>query len=100
MSDGFKGAVGEAVKTTNEAVIKPLTDEVGKAIEEGFQAVTGKQLTPQQIAQKQQQDQKKIADAQRKIQYWKQIEEAKSAVRSKQQQVQIQTQQVKQQESQ
>ncbi len=76
MSDGdggFKSAVAEAV-------IKPARDEVGKVIEVAGQAVSGKTPTPQQTLQKQQEDQKKIADVQRRIQWWKNIEAQQKTV--------------------
>ncbi len=68
MNDGgVRGAVAEAV-------IKPVKDEIGQAIEVGVQSVTGKTPTPQQTLQKQQEDQKKMADVQRRLQWWKNIE--------------------------
>lgn len=99
-SGGSKGAVAEAGKVVNEAVVKPVLDEVGKAIEEGFQSVTGKTPTPQQTQQRQADDQKKLAEATRKIEWWKQIEVQQAAVRQQKTQEQVQTQQVKTEEQQ
>ena len=42
MSDGIKGAA----QLIGEAVIKPVVDEVGKAIEEGVQTATGLKTAP------------------------------------------------------
>lgn len=59
MSDGFKSAA----QLIGEAVVKPVTDEVGKMVEQGVQSITGSQkqdpqnkndggkVDPQKIAQ-------------------------------------------------
>lgn len=101
MSDGgFKGSVAEAVKTVNEAVVEPVKDEVGQLREAGVQAVTGFQSDPQKQFRKQQEEQKKLADAQYKITWWKQIAAQQASLRQQNQQEQMQKQQEKQQEKQ
>lgn len=62
------GPVRNAASQVGEAIVKPVSDEVGKAIEEGVQAITGNykqpqaqdpNLNPAVQAQKQQLDNKK-----------------------------------------
>jgi len=101
MSDGVKGAVAEAAKTVGEAVVKPVADEVGQVIEVGAQSVFGKIPSQQNQQQKQRQDQLKIAEAQRRINWWKQIAaQQKSSqqgqVQEKMAKSQQQTQEIKQ----
>ncbi len=107
MSDGFKGTMANVA----EAVVKPVVDEVGQALEVGVQSVlnTGPQKTqdPKQAQVQQQQQQQKVAqtqndlsEARRKIQYWKELEAAQATVRQDQKQVQTQQQQANQQEAQ
>ncbi len=95
MSDGGNapGNVAEAVNTVKEAVVKPVKDEIGELIEAGVQAVTGSNDDPQKQALKQQKHQEKLADAQRKLQWWKQIEAQQAAVRQQKQQETVQKQQ-------
>lgn len=57
---------GGALKGAGETVVKPVTDEVGEAIEQGVATATAPVLTPQQKAQQQQQvQQKQIEDRQK-----------------------------------
>lgn len=91
---GIKGAVAESI-------VKPIKDEVGQIIEVAGQSVSGRGPTPQQALQKQQEDQKKIAGIQRRIQWWRNIEaQQKSAqvgqVQEKMAKSQQQTQEIKQ----
>lgn len=78
---GIKGAIGQIPAELGETVIKPVVDEVGKAIEQGVQSVIGSQLTPGQLQQKELDRQKKLANARRVIEHYKRIEEAQRAVR-------------------
>lgn len=41
--------------------LAPVKDAVGQALEQGVQSVVGPQLTPQQLQEKQQKDQKQLA---------------------------------------
>lgn len=93
MADG--GTKGAFV----EAVVKPVADEIGKALEQGAQAIAGKTPTTQQIQQKQMQDQKDIADTQRKIDYWKQIAQAQAQVRQVKKQEDVEKNQEKKEEA-
>ncbi len=40
MADGL---IGNAARALGEAVVKPVSDEVGKMVEDGVQSITGKQ---------------------------------------------------------
>lgn len=82
MSDGDGGIKGAVV----EAIIKPVKDEVGKVLEVAGQSVSGRGPTPQQTLQKQAEDQKKIIDIQRRLQWWRNIEaQQKGSVTAKKQ---------------
>lgn len=87
MSDGAKSGVGQAVADISEAVIKPVTDEVGKAIEEGAQAVTGtgthqaKPIDPAEQKRKQEEEIKKKQWAMNVISWNQQLDSAQQKVR-------------------
>lgn len=76
---GFQKATGEIVQTVGE-VAKDIKDAVGEALEQGVQSVTNTQLTPQQIQQKQQEDQNKLAEARRKIEWLKNVDSQQKQV--------------------
>jgi|SRR3989344_1618592 len=73
----FGGEVIEAIKETGNEVV----DAVGEAIEQGVQSVIGPKLTPQQIQQKQQQDQRDLAETRRRISWLRNIDEEQKKVR-------------------
>ncbi len=100
MADGgvaVKQFAGEMGKATSE-VVKEAKDEIGKAIEAGVQSVVGTQLTSQQIQQKQAEEQQKLAEARRKIEYWKKIDQEQKTLRGKEKQIQLQREQAEEQE--
>ncbi len=86
MSDGIKGAVADTAQDISEGVVKPVRDEVGKAIEEGVQSVVGtpKALDPAAQQQKQQDEQKRLAWARHVINWYKNIQNAQEKVRAEQ----------------
>lgn len=96
-----KPMIGSAIKTVGEAIVKPVADEVGKALEQGVQSVVSgpqsqqPQFTQGQIEQKRADEQSKYTEAQRKIQFWKKLDEEQRGVRE----TQRQTVQAKQQET-
>lgn len=104
---GIKQVTEETAQTVGE-VAKDVKDEIGRAIEQGVQSVAGTQLTPQQLQpfdsaqgkQKQLEDQQKLAEARRKIDYWKKIEQEQKKVREEEKQKQLQIQQFEEQEKQ
>ncbi len=75
--------IGGTFEDVSDAVIKPVSDEVGKAIESGVQSVVSgpKQLTPQQLQQKQTDKTNQLAEARRKIAWWRNLDEAQRKVR-------------------
>ena len=92
----FSGEVVEAVKQ----VATDFKDVVGEMIEQGMQSVAGLTLTPQQIQQKQQEDQKDLAQARWKIEQLKKIDQEQKQVRRVNQQKEQQRLQSEQQEKQ
>ncbi|MDD5147640.1 MAG: hypothetical protein PHV63_03800 [Candidatus Daviesbacteria bacterium] len=102
MADGgsaIKQFGGEVAQVVGE-VAKDVKDSVGQAIEQGVQSVVGTQLTPQQIQQKQLEDQKKLAETRRKIDFYKQTDQAQKQVREENKQKEMQKLQNQQQEEQ
>ncbi len=88
MADGIKGIAADI----SEAVVKPVSDEVGKAIEQGVQSVikgpgqnspSNQQINPQQIKQE---EQVKLAETRRKLDWWKNLADAQNKVRAEQKQ--------------
>lgn len=98
----FVKPIGGTFEDVGDAVVKPVADEVGKAIEQGVQAVvTGpKQLTPQQLQQKQVDKTNNLQEARRKIAWWRNLDEAQRKVREAEKQKQMQSLQVTQQQQQ
>lgn len=88
------GAIKQAVADIGEAVVKPVTDEVGKAIEEGAQSVAGgqqaKQLDPAVQQAKAVEEQKRRAWAVHVIEWNKKIQEEQQKVRQGQKQEEMQ----------
>lgn len=78
-------------------VAKDIKDAVGEMIEQGVQSVAGPRLTPQQIQQKQLQDQKDLAKVRRNIEWLKRVDEEQKRVREQNKQKEIQRLQTQQQ---
>lgn len=98
MSDGIKAGIGQMAGDVREAVVKPVADEVGKAIEEGVQSVvSGPKVQDPQAQQKQQEkqveEQKRKAWAIRVIDWNKKLNDEQQKVRQQQQQKQQSEQQ-------
>lgn len=90
--------LGGTFEDINEAVVKPVTDEVGKAIEIGVKSVMGTptptSAPPQDPSQAKLEDQKKYAEVKRKIDFWKKLDEEQKRIRDEQKQKQLQQRQV------
>ncbi len=94
MADGGKGPISGLRQNIGEAIVKPVVDEVGKALELGAQSVLNKspqqpqtttpQLDPAQQQQIQMQEQVGLTDARRKIKYWQDLSAAQAKVREDQ----------------
>ena len=81
------GTFEDVSETINQSVVKPVTDEVGKAIEAGIQSVVGgSTVTPQDKQKKNLEDQQKIAQWRWRLQKLKELEEAQTKVREEQKQ--------------
>lgn len=81
-------------------VVRDVKDEVGQMIEQGVQSVAGKQLTPQQVQQKQQEDQKELAKVRRNIAWYKNLDDSQKMVREQNRQKEATRLQNQQQEKQ
>lgn len=86
----------ETTETVGE-VAKDVKDAVGQALEQGVQSITGSQLTPQQIQQKQQAEQKRLSDTRKWLQ---DVEIAQQKVRAENKQKEEQRLQAQKQEEQ
>lgn len=96
MADSFGGAVKQNIGEISEAVVKPVTDEVGKAIEQGAQSVVGvnpKPVDPMVEQKKQEEELKRKQWAMQTIQRYKEIDEAQKKVRQEQKQKETQVKQ-------
>lgn len=104
MADGVKGTLSQLGADIQEAVVKPVTDEVGKALETGVKTVIhGPQSTPVDPnlqAQKKVEEEKRKQWAHRVIDWHKNLANEQHKVRMQKQQKQTEETQVKQQEEQ
>jgi hypothetical protein len=104
MSDGAKSGLSQITSDISEAVIKPISDEVGKALESASGSIMGgssspPKLDPKAQAQRKQQDEQKKLQAMQVINNWQQKLEADIAkVRQEKDQKEHQRLQVQQQE--
>ena len=84
-----------------EAVVKPVSDEVGKAIEQGVQStVSGPQIDPAVQQQKQLEEQKKRNEAIWVINKYKKLDQAQLQVRQEARQKEMQKKQEEEQQKQ
>lgn len=97
------GRIGDFVEEIEQAageVVEDVRDQVGEAIEQGVQSITGKQLTPQQIQQQQEEDQKQLMEARKKVKWHQDVQLAQLKVREEEKQKQVQRKQQEQEEEQ
>lgn len=95
------GALKQAAVDVGEAVAKPVSDEVGKAIEQGVQStVASPQIDPAAQQQKQEEDQKRRDWAIKVIEWNKNLQASQAKVREEQQQKELQKKQEEEQEKQ
>lgn len=92
------GQFREEVQETAGEVVKDVKDSVGQMIEQGIQSVKAPQLTPQQVQQKQLEDQKNLVEARRKIQWYKDLATAQKKVRDQEKQKWMQKREQQQEE--
>lgn len=92
MSDGAKANIGQILTDISEAVVKPVTDEVGKAIEEGTQSIVGSGQYSQNPPNPAEQQKKKLEEQKRKD--WAlRVIDWNSAIQSQQQKIRQENQQ-------
>ena len=94
------GKFSDELEQTATEVAKDFKDAVGEAIEQGVQSVSAPILTPQQIQQKQQEDQKDLVEARRKINFFTKTDQEQKKVREENRQKEQQRLQDQQQEEQ
>ena len=94
------GQFKDEIEQVSGEVAQDVKDSVGEAIEQGVQSVIGTTLTPQQIQQKQMEEQKQLAEARRKIEWYKRIDQEQKLIRQKEQQEKMQKQQEETQQKQ
>lgn len=93
MADSVMGGMGQITGEVGETVKEvavDVKDAVGEAIEQGVKSVVGTPLTPQQIQQKQQEDQKKLAETRRKIDWLKNVDQEQRRVQQENKQKEAQ----------
>lgn len=102
MADGVGGVkqFAEELGQTAGEVVKDIKDSVGEVLEQGVQSVTGTQLTPQQIQQKETERQKKLAENRRIIAHYGKIDQDQETIRDQEKQKQMQARQAEIQQQQ
>lgn len=102
MSDGSKGGLSQLSSDIVEAVVKPVTDEVGKALESGVKTVVygpgSNPVDPKAQALKKQDEEKRRQWALRVIEWNKNLSNEQHKLRMQAQQKKVEDTQVKQQE--
>lgn len=87
--------VGESI---NQSVVKPITDEVGKAIEVGDQFIVGTPVqTQQQRQDKTREDQQKISQWRWRLQKIKELSDKQKKIAEEQKQKEVQAKQAEEQ---
>lgn len=106
MANPVKQAIIGAIQDSNEALVKPIRDEVGQALEQGIKTVIAgppnaqqQQVSQQQKMQNEAKRQTDLTEARRKVAFWTRIDQEQKAVRQKQTQEQAQKNQVKHEET-
>lgn len=109
-NSGIKQALGQIAQDTGEAIVDPLKDEVGQALEQAAPIITGPKVLPQdpQALVHQKEEQRKRDEENKKKKQWaeaiveryKKIEEEQAAVRMKQKQAEEKKKQEENQEEQ
>lgn len=81
MADGGIKQITEEMEQTGREVVKDVKDAVGEMIEQAVQTTTTPQPTPQQIQQKQLEDQKKLTETRRVLKWHQDLAQAQKKVR-------------------
>lgn len=91
------GQFTDELEQATTSVAKDVKDQVGQAIEQGLQSITGKQ-SPQQLQQQQLEDQKKLLQARKKIKWYQDVALAQKKVREDEKQKQLEKKQIEEEE--
>lgn len=94
------GQFNDEVERATTEVAQDVKDSVGQALEQGVQSVVGTQLNPQQVQQKQVEDQKNLTETRRKIRWYQDLAASQKRVREQEKQKKTQKQQLEEQEKQ
>lgn len=78
---GKVGQFTDEMEQATSEVAQHVKDSVGEIIEQGVQSVAGPTLTPQQIQQKQLEEQKKLSQARKTLKRYQDIAAAQEKVR-------------------
>lgn len=83
MSDGVKNIAGQVIADVGEAVVTPVKDELGKAIEEGASTTFGIPINIDPLAQqkKREEEEKGKQQAEKVIDWYQKIDQAQAKVR-------------------
>lgn len=103
MADSVMGGIGQISEEVGEAVKEvaaDVKDAIGEMVEQGVQSTVGSPLTPQQVQQKQQEDQKNLTETRRKISWLTNVDEEQRRVQQENKQKEAQRLQNQQQEKQ
>ncbi len=94
------GQFTEEIEQATNEVAGDVKDSVGEMIEQGIQSVAGPKLTPQQVQQKQIEEQKRLVKARKTIKWYQDIAAAQKKVMEEEKQKNLQKQQEEEQEKQ
>jgi len=94
------GQFKEEVEQAANEVASDVKDSVGEMIEQGVQTTFGPKLTPQQIQQKQLEDQKKLAKVRSDLKWHQDVAVAQKKLSEEEKQKKLQKQQSEEQEKQ
>lgn len=87
----IKQMIGGTFEDIGEAVVQPMKDGVGQALEQGAQTTTNTSpITPQQKQKTQTEVQGRLVEARRKIDWWKKLAQEQQKVRDQQKQEELQ----------
>ncbi len=92
------GQFTDEVEQATTEVAKDVKDSVGEAIEQGVQTTFGPKLTPQQIQQKQAEDQQKMAKVRSDLKWYQAIAAGEKKLMEQRKQEKLQKQQSEEQE--
>lgn len=97
-SANILGQFKDEIEEASKEVATDVKDSVGEMIEAGVQSVAGPTLNPQQLQQKQIEEQKKLAKVRKTIKWYQDITAAQKKVREEERQKKLLLQQQEEEE--